>query len=68
MDPYQLAGFWSEVTGYSRDPDDRPDDAAALLMADDDEGPSLLFIAVPEGKPDEPRTDFVFPLMPGNEH
>ena len=49
-DPYRLAGFWSEVTGYSRDPDDRPDDTAALLMAHDDEGPNLLFIAVPEGR------------------
>ncbi|MEV0456506.1 VOC family protein [Catellatospora methionotrophica] len=48
-DPYALAGFWSEVTGNPRHPDDKPDDTAALVMSPDD-GPSLLFIAVPEGK------------------
>ncbi|GIF97969.1 VOC family protein [Catellatospora citrea] len=56
-DPYTLAGFWSEVTGYPRDPDDKPEDPAALLMSPDD-GPGLLFIAVPEGKAVKNRVHF----------
>ena len=35
-DPYALAGFWSEVTGNPRHPDDKPDDTAALVMSPDD--------------------------------
>jgi glyoxalase superfamily protein len=49
-DAYVLAGFWSEVTGYPRHPDDKPEDPAALLIAPDGEGPGLLFVNVPEGK------------------
>jgi hypothetical protein len=44
-DPYELASFWSQVTGYQEDPDDpnRPGDRAALLIAPDG-SPDLLFI------------------------
>ncbi|MBB5872419.1 putative enzyme related to lactoylglutathione lyase [Allocatelliglobosispora scoriae] len=49
-DAYALAGFWSEVTGYPRHPDDKPGDPASLLIAPDGEGPGLLFVQVPDGK------------------
>ncbi|BCJ73004.1 glyoxalase [Catellatospora sp. IY07-71] len=49
FDPYALAGFWSQVTGHPRHPDDKPEDTAALLMSPDD-APDLLFIAVPDAK------------------
>jgi len=50
-DPYRLAGFWSQVTGYREDPDDRnePTDPEAFLVAPDGQ-PNLLFIRVPEAK------------------
>ena len=50
-DPYALAGFWSQVTGFPEDPDNgnEPDDPEALLVAPDGQL-NLLFIAVPEGK------------------
>jgi hypothetical protein len=49
-DPYRLAGFWSQVTGYGEDPENgnEPDDPEALLVAPD--GLRLLFITVPEAK------------------
>jgi predicted enzyme related to lactoylglutathione lyase len=48
-DPYALAGFWSQVTGYQEDPEDRnqPSDPEAALVGQDH---ALLFIAVPEPK------------------
>lgn len=48
-DPYELASFWSQVTGYQEDPDEpnRPGDRAALLIAPDG-SPDLLFIQVDE--------------------
>ncbi|MEV0270697.1 MAG: VOC family protein [Hamadaea sp.] len=49
-DPYTLAGFWSEVTGYPRHPSDEPGADQALLVAPDGEGPGVLFSRVPEGK------------------
>jgi predicted enzyme related to lactoylglutathione lyase len=55
-DAYALAGFWSEVTGYQRHPDDKPGDPASLLIAPDGEGPGLLFVQVPDGRIAEPRT------------
>jgi len=55
-DPFTLAGFWSEVTGYPRHPSDEPGADQALLVAPDGEGPGLLFSRVPEGKIAEPRT------------
>ncbi|GHJ49626.1 glyoxalase [Catellatospora sp. TT07R-123] len=50
VDPYRLASFWSDVTGYPHHPDDRPDEPAAMLMSTEDDSPDLLFIVVPEGK------------------
>jgi hypothetical protein len=50
-DPYTLAGFWSQVTGYREDPENgnQPDDPEALLVGPDGQ-PNLLFITVPEPK------------------
>jgi hypothetical protein len=50
-DPYLLAGFWSQVTGYQEDPENtnHPDDPEGLLLAPDGSA-SLLFIKVPEDK------------------
>jgi predicted enzyme related to lactoylglutathione lyase len=50
-DPYLLAGFWSQVTGFTEDPDNtnHPDDPEGLLLAPDGSA-SLLFIRVPEPK------------------
>jgi hypothetical protein len=50
-DPYALAGFWSQVTGYREHPEDgnHPDDPEALLVGPDGQ-PNLLFITVPEPK------------------
>jgi hypothetical protein len=50
-DPYRLAGFWSQVTGYREDPDNgnAPADPEALLLGPDGQ-PNLLFIRVPEAK------------------
>ena len=49
-DPYALAGFWADVLGYARDPDDKPGDPEAALLPPDGVGPVLLFLAVPEPK------------------
>jgi|SRR5215469_11544720 len=50
-DPYLLASFWSQVTGYQEDPENsnHPEDPEGLLVAPDGSA-SLLFIKVPEGK------------------
>ncbi len=50
-DPYALAAFWHEVTGYHEDPanPNAPADPEALLLAPD-AGPGLLFIGVPDAK------------------
>jgi hypothetical protein len=50
-DPYLLAGFWSQLTGYQEDPGNRnfPDDPEGLLVAPDGSA-NLLFMKVPEGK------------------
>jgi glyoxalase superfamily protein len=50
-DPYRLAGFWSQVTGYTEDPDNgnAPADPEAALVGPDGQ-PNLLFIKVPEGR------------------
>ena len=36
-DPYLLAGFWSQVTGYAEDPTNtnHPEDPEGLLLAPD---------------------------------
>ncbi len=50
-DPYRLALFWAEVTGWSEHPDERnaPDDPEALLVSPDG-SLNLLFIAGPDVK------------------
>lgn len=50
-DPYALAQFWSEVTGFPEDPENgnQPGDPEGLLVAPDNQL-NLLFIAVPEPK------------------
>jgi hypothetical protein len=50
-DPYLLAQFWSEVTGYGEEPENgnHPDDPEALIVSPDGSH-RLLFIPVPEGK------------------
>jgi hypothetical protein len=47
-DPYRLALFWSEATGWREDPEDpnRPDDPEARIVTG--HGISLLFVPVPE--------------------
>jgi hypothetical protein len=49
-DPYALAGFWAEVLGRSRHPQDHPGDPEAVLPAPDAGGPNLYFQRVPEPK------------------
>ena len=50
-DPYRLAQFWRQLTGFSEDPHNgnAPDDPEALLLSPDG-SLALLFIAVPEPK------------------
>ncbi|MFD7156479.1 VOC family protein [Kribbella sp. NPDC059898] len=47
--PYELARFWSTVTGWPLGDGDEPGDDEVLVVAPDPV-PGLLFIAVPEGK------------------
>ncbi|MFF0346030.1 VOC family protein [Kribbella sp. NPDC004875] len=47
-DAYQLARFWSEVTGRPLDPDCEPGDHETVVMLA--EGPLLYFNQVPEPK------------------
>jgi catechol 2,3-dioxygenase-like lactoylglutathione lyase family enzyme len=58
-DPYTLAHFWRQVTGYGEDPDNpnAPGDPEALLVAPDG-GPGLLFVPVPEPKTVKNRVHF----------
>jgi predicted enzyme related to lactoylglutathione lyase len=49
-DTYQLSGFWSEVLGYRRHPDDHPGDPEAVLLPPDEASPVVFFQAVPEPK------------------
>ena len=51
QEPYQLASFWSQVTGFTEDPDDTnlPEQDEALLLVPG-EAANLLFIRVPESK------------------
>jgi uncharacterized protein (TIGR03086 family) len=50
-DPYRLAQFWSQLTGFVEDPDNgnAPEDPESLLLSPDGRL-ALLFIAVPEPK------------------
>ncbi|MFI7679986.1 VOC family protein [Actinophytocola sp. NPDC049390] len=47
-DAYELARFWSEVTGRPVDPDAKPGDRETVVMLA--EGPVLYFNQVPEPK------------------
>ncbi|NUW43975.1 VOC family protein [Nonomuraea rhodomycinica] len=47
-DPYELASWWSKVTGLPLGDDDQPGDDEVMLRTKQD--PFLLFIRVPEGK------------------
>ncbi len=49
-DPYELAGFWAEVTGWPRYADDKPGDEECALVPPGGARPWLLFIRVPEPK------------------
>ncbi|WP_406858871.1 VOC family protein [Streptomyces sp. HUAS MG47] len=52
-DAYELAGFWSSVTGRPRDPEAKPGDRETqVLLA---EGPMLYFNEVPEPKKSKNR-------------
>ncbi|HEY3503910.1 MAG TPA: VOC family protein [Actinocatenispora sp.] len=52
-DAYELARFWSAVTGRPLNPDDRPGDPETQVMLP--EGPMLHFNQVPEGKTSKNR-------------
>ncbi len=62
-DPYRLAQFWSQLTGFVEDPDNGngPEDPQALLLS-----PvgllALLFIAMPE--PRQVKTRVHLDLVP----
>jgi hypothetical protein len=65
-DPYLLAGFWSQVTGFADEPGNpnHPDDPEGLLLAPDGSF-ALLFIKVPEAKQVKNRIHFdVVPPSP----
>ena len=47
-DPYQLAEFWSRVTGWPLGEDDRPGDDEVIVRTP--VGPTLFFQHVPEPK------------------
>ncbi|MEJ3745492.1 VOC family protein [Actinomycetes bacterium KLBMP 9797] len=60
-DPQRIAAFWAGALGYVEEPGfDDPDSAS--IVDPDGRGPAIGFLKVPEGKRDEPRTDFGFPL------
>jgi predicted enzyme related to lactoylglutathione lyase len=56
-EPYELATFWSEVTGWAVSDEDEPGDAEVLIEAPSPV-PGLLFIRVPEGKTAKNRIHF----------
>jgi predicted enzyme related to lactoylglutathione lyase len=56
-DPYELAGFWHEVTGWPRADDDFPGDPEASLTAPDG-ATGLWFQQVPEPKAVKNRVHF----------
>ncbi|MFZ3496068.1 VOC family protein [Streptomyces sp. 5.8] len=49
QEPYALAQFWSEVTGWPIHPDDLADDPEISLVPGQPGVTGLLFIQVPEG-------------------
>jgi hypothetical protein len=64
-EPYELAKFWRGVTGWAVSDEDEPGDSEVLVEAPSSV-PGILFIRVPEGKRDEPRTGVTFPIMTGH--
>ncbi|MDI6098767.1 VOC family protein [Actinoplanes sp. NEAU-A12] len=56
-DPYELATFWSGVTGWPVSDQDTPGDDEVLIEAPPPV-PGLLFIRVPEGKTVKNRIHF----------
>ncbi|MFE4635596.1 VOC family protein [Streptomyces sp. NPDC056773] len=50
QEPYALAQFWSEVTGWPIHPDDLADDPEISLVPGQPGVTGLLFVQVPEGK------------------
>jgi predicted enzyme related to lactoylglutathione lyase len=56
-DPYELASFWSRVTGWPLSEEDNPGDPEALVMSPSPV-PGLLFIRVPEAKTVKNRLHF----------
>ncbi|WP_433011424.1 VOC family protein [Kribbella sp. CA-294648] len=55
--PYELATFWSKVTGWPVSAEDEPGDNEVLVEAPAPL-PGLLFIGVPEGKTVKNRIHF----------
>ncbi|MFI6977994.1 VOC family protein [Embleya sp. NPDC050154] len=47
-DPYALASWWSQVLGRPLGPEDKPGDPEVEVLLE--EGPTLLFLQVPEEK------------------
>jgi predicted enzyme related to lactoylglutathione lyase len=56
-DPYELATFWSKVTGWPVSDVDEPSNPEVLIEAPRPV-PGLLFIRVPEGKAGKNRIHF----------
>jgi len=56
-DPYELATFWSKVTGWPVSAEDEPGDDEVLVEAPAPV-PGLLFVAVAEGKTVKNRVHF----------
>ncbi|QKV91191.1 VOC family protein [Streptomyces sp. NA02950] len=48
-DPYRLAQFWSQLTGYALEDSD-PGDDEVLIVSDQPGVPGLLFLRVPDAK------------------
>ncbi|GAA2389030.1 VOC family protein [Streptomyces glaucosporus] len=57
VEPYELARFWSELTGWPISDEDEPGDDEVLVEAPRPV-PALLFIRVPEGKTVKNRVHF----------
>src|ERR1044072_2692903 len=49
-DPYALAQFWSQLTGYAVSDEDAPGDDEVLIESGQPGVPGLLFLRVPESK------------------
>jgi predicted enzyme related to lactoylglutathione lyase len=64
-DPYRLATFWSEATGWREDPDDpnAPGDPEGRIVTSHD-GINLLFIPVPVPEPKTVKNRLHLDLVP----